>query len=529
MRLINKTARIISTSLLVAISLSANQIGLAAQSVAQPTPAKVAPVQTVDNLVNNWLKRPELQHSFVGVEILELPSGKELFSYNSRKRFAPASTTKVLTTACAYATLGGAYTYKTRVVADGKIAGDTLSGDLVIIPSQDPSFTRSDLQTMLSPVIKQVHKTSGTLVLDPTPGGFEVFQPSWVIEDFGQDYMPVCSNFIIDRNVAQGLPNLKGIHSVIEGPNEHFNALERSLLNSEVASGWIAYNPAAREITAFIGSGVTAKSPLSVADPDEYNLALASDFLQQIGVKIGRKSTSVIGDALQRGGQRLSGATGGAITVLGEHESKPLSLIIQHCLHESDNLYAQQLVRTLGLPTGKATSNSPTLEDAGIGKITRWLGSIGVPSQEAILFDGCGLSRKNGISPHALNTVLKAMAGPNLDGPYLALLKHSGTSTGKGEFVFKTGSMDTVRSIAGVLQTAGGQHIAVTMIVNDHVQSVKNLRPAFSDLIALLNQITSITIIPPKPGSGDKEEAVIQTTRAVAPSSGVSRHRRRRR
>ena len=153
MKLTNKTARIISTSLLVAISLSANQIGLAAQSVAQPTPAKAAPLQTVDNLVNNWLKRPELQHSFVGVEILELPSGKELFAYNSRKRFAPASTTKVLTTACAYATLGGAYTYKTRVVADGKIAGDTLSGDLVIIPSQDPSFTRSDLQTMLSPVI----------------------------------------------------------------------------------------------------------------------------------------------------------------------------------------------------------------------------------------------------------------------------------------------------------------------------------------------------------------------------------------
>ncbi len=103
------------------------------------------------------------------------------------------------------------------------------------------------------------------------------------------------------------------------------------------------------------------------------------------------------------------------------------------------------------------------------------------------------------------------MAGPNLDGPYLALLKHSGTSTGKGEFVFKTGSMNTVRSIAGVLQTAGGQHIAVTMIVMTMFQSVKNLRPAFSDLIALLNQITSITIIPPKPGSGDKEEAVIQT------------------
>jgi hypothetical protein len=131
--------------------------------------------------------------------------------------------------------------------------------------------------------------------------------------------------------------------------------------------------------------------------------------------------------------------------------------------------------------------------------------------------------------------VHKYMAGPNVDGPFLALLKHTGTSTGKGQFVFKTGSMDTVRSISGIVQTAGGQNLAVTIMVNDHIQSVKNLRNAFNDLIGLLNQITSIGFITVKPAiGGDKPvpaetKAVVEMTHASASTgSHSSPHRRRK-
>jgi D-alanyl-D-alanine carboxypeptidase/D-alanyl-D-alanine-endopeptidase (penicillin-binding protein 4) len=516
-----------------------------AQHTAAPpatAPAAAVPAkpqgQPLDNLMNNWLNRRELQHSFVGLEVMELPSGKILFSSNGNRRFAPASTTKVLTTACALSLLGPNFAYKTQLLGSGKITGDTVSGDLVFVPSQDPSMTRNDLIQMLSALAKEkVTKVNGSLRLAPTPGGYEVFQSDWLIEDFGQDYSPVCSNFVIDRNVAQGVPNLKNIKVNVEGPAEHYNALDRSLIGSEAASGWMTYNPSIHEIRAFIGRGVTEKSPLSVSDPDEYNLALANEFAQQVGITIGHPfATSVAADILQHNGAGFFNflAQSGS-TVLVEHISKPLPALLQLCLHESDNLYAQQFVRTLGLPANPAAAKpvkvQPTLEQVGLSRLSHWLSAIGISQEEAVLFDGCGLSRKNGISPHALNMVYKYMAGPNLDGPFLGLLKHSVTSTGKGQFVFKTGSMDTVRSISGVMQTAGGQHLAMTVIVNDHQQSVKGLRGTFGELENLLNQITSISYIPPpEPAPGQKEQpvkATVELTHAAPAASSHTRHRRR--
>ena len=133
-------------------------------------------------------------------------------------------------------------------------------------------------------------------------------------------------------------------------------------------------------------------------------------------------------------------------------------------------------------------------KDRGLAKLGSWLSKIGVPPQETLIYDGCGLSRKNGISPHALNTVLKYMATPTLDGPYLLLLKRSNPVGSRGSFSFKTGTMDTVRSISGVLQTVGGQNCAVTVMVNGHAQNVRNLSAEVNGLIALLDTIKTIRI-----------------------------------
>jgi len=472
--------------------------------------------QTLDNLVNSWLKRPEIQHSFVGVEVMELPSGKVLFSSNGNRRFAPASTTKIITCACAYSTLGAGYTYSTKLFAGGNTAGDTMLGDLTLVPSQDPSMSRSDLTQLLASVHKgKIKKVNGTLKLAPIPGGNDVFLPSWLIEDFGQVYSPASSNLVIDRNIAEGMPNIRGTHNVVQHSNDCPNALDRSLLNSEAAAGWLTYVPSSHEMIGFIGNGVNDKSPLPVSNPDEYNTALGLDILQNQGVTVGKSD----------GGSP-------AQTLLAEHVSDPLPIILRHTLHKSDNLYSQQLVRTLGLPAPSKDGKPPKpqasapLEDVGLARIGRWLTGIGVPSQEAVMVDGCGLSRKNGISPHALNMVLKFMAGPKVDGSFLGLMRESGTATRKGQFFFKTGSMDTVRSITGVLGTAGGQQLAVAIIINDHTQNIKNLGGTLTELVSLLNETTSINFVMANPNQPAEEKVVIQMTRRSP--GGVSYGRRPR-
>jgi D-alanyl-D-alanine carboxypeptidase len=455
-----------------------------------PIPASF---QSLDSIVGNWLKRPDLAHSSIGIEVMELPSGKVLYSLNSSRRFVSASTAKVLTTSCAFDTFGGAFKYKTKLYASGKVTDSSISGDLVIQPSQDPTFSRADLNNLFRSAAQKGFKSVyGKVSVLPVAGGFDSFNTGWLNEDWGQEWMPASSNLIVDRNIVQGNFVLKGYKANNFGPDQAYNAAYRSLLISGNSSAWLECNPHSRELNFYRSPGMSLGAPLVVANPSDFNQALAHLSAVDAGLRVSEHDT-----AKDRGN----------LTLIAEHDSTPLWTIVQITLHESDNLYAQQLLRTIGAGkaeldaapdanlVGAGTSwSSQSLEDRGLARLGAWLSKVGVPSQEVLLYDGCGLSRKNGISPHALNTVLKYMATTTLDGPYLLLLKRNNPVGSRGSFSFKTGTMDTVRSIAGVLQTVGGQKCAVTVMVNGHAQNVRNLSAEVNGLIALLDTIKTIRI-----------------------------------
>ncbi len=460
---------------------------------------------TLEGLLGNWLRTPSLQHSNVGVEVMELPSGRVLYSYNGHKRFVPASTAKIFTTACAYEMLGAGYTYKTQLLAAGTTSDAKLHGDIVVSPSQDPSLSRDDIRQMVGQIdTKKIHTVDGRVRLALTAGGFEQYLPGWLVEDFGQVYMPVSSNFVVDRNIAQGTTAIKGLRVFNMSAAYEINALTRSLMKSDVASAWATYDPGNKTLRTYCGEGTTQKSPLAIADPDEYNIALVESALADRGIKVEKSAL------MSRDKNNISDA---ATTLLAEHVSVPLSKIITVTLHESDNLYAQQLLRTIGLLTPdqvgkvKIKDDDTTIEQRGLYRLTTWLGSIGVPPQEAVILDGCGLTRKNGLSPHALNTVLKHMATPTLNGPYLSLLKNG------DNFRYKTGSMDTARSISGIVQTAGGQNMAVSILINNHTPSVKDLRAPMGELVNLIGRIKTIQVKEP----GKPEITTAPTTEAKGP------------
>jgi D-alanyl-D-alanine carboxypeptidase/D-alanyl-D-alanine-endopeptidase (penicillin-binding protein 4) len=468
-------------------------------NAAQTTPT------TLEGLLGNWLRLPTLQHSNVGVEVMELPSGKVLYSYNGHKRFVPASTAKVFTTACAYETLGAGYTYKTQLLSTGTASEGKLHGDIVVSPSQDPTLSRDDIRQLVAHIdTKKIHSVDGRVRLAKTPGGFEQYLPGWLVEDFGQIYMPVCSNFVVDRNIAQGTTAMKGVRVFDMSATYEINALTRSLMKSDVASAWLTYDPGNKTLRTYCGEGTSQKSPLIIADPDEYNIALVESSLADKGIHVDKSAM------MSRDKSNVSDAP---TTLIAEHLSNPLSKIITTTLHESDNLYAQQLLRTIGLLNPdqvdkvKNKDDDTTIEQRGLYRLTTWLSSIGVPPQEAVILDGCGLTRKNGLSPHALNSVLKHMATPTLNGPYLSLLKNG------DNFRYKTGSMDTARSISGIVSTAGGQSMAVTIMVNNHTPSVKDLRAALGELVSLVGRIKSIQIKEP----GKPEISVVPTTEANGP------------
>ncbi len=481
----------------------------------------------------SWLTRADISHSRVGVEVMELPSGKVAFESSGSKRFTPASTAKVITTSCIYDLLGANYVYRTRLLSNGVLEGGILKGDLILETSQDPSLKRNDLVKLVRDA--GVTQVDGRVFVACPPDGHDNYAVSWLAEDFGQDWMPVSSNLVIDSNIAyvSGIPKQFRVTDV----KSTGLAVLDTLMQSGIGSAWLSVDPTTNIVNvnrgiAYSSNGkidasIKRDGPFVVANPDVYNTGIFQSVLNDQHINAGYPVVTTFGSYKE------------ARTVLSEHVSKPLSQIVRLCLHESDNLYAQQLLRTIALAgdtrvpkTKSKRVDARTLEEKGLNRIGEWLSGLGVPGREVVMFDGCGLSRKDCLTPHALNLVLKHMAGEGIDGPYLDLLKASGE--GASSFRFKTGAMDTVRAISGILINNYNQKEAVTIMINGHTPSVKDLRIALSDLIERLKNSAISRADATQPG-GAKTPAAnavtsVQTTKRLTPAkrSSVLRNNQRR-
>lgn len=497
-----------------AASAGARAVSAGPGSPASTDEAALKLFKPVEQVANEWLRRPELYHSLVGLEIMDVPSGRVLFNHNGNKRFVTASIAKVLTTACAYDTFGGDFRYHTALIGYGDIRNARLSGSLAVVPSQDPSFERKDLHTLLGGLqTRGIKFISGRVYIQPVSGGGDHFATEWLIQDWGQDWMPASSDFILDRNILAG--DAGGGYPVVNASSAtEANSLTRSLLQAPWGPSWVVFNKSSNTVT-FYRPDIPVNGGIVVGNPTEYNAAMVRIALKGMGIHI----------------DGHEGGEDGSPIPLGDHVSEPLSEILRYCLKHSDNLYAQQLLRTLGslAPLDKRYDKA-SLEERGLVRLHAWLSGAGIPADEVVIYDGCGLSRKNAITPHAFNLVLRHMSGASGNGPYIDLLLHQGEGNVR-TWRFKTGAMDSVRSISGIVKTSTGQPLAVTAIVNDHEPQVGELRTSLGNLIGRLEALGSIKLTPvPQPA----KHAGRSRAHAVAgPQAGTTvttfRHRRRRR
>ncbi|HEX6839860.1 MAG TPA: D-alanyl-D-alanine carboxypeptidase, partial [Polyangia bacterium] len=167
------------------------KVALPRPPVAQPKPAalpdggKPTPPQTIvvpsptgspaDR--QKWLKDqidaalgdPELAKAKVGIDVVDIDSGKTLYARNDAGLFNPASNVKLFTTAAALAILGPEYRWKTVVYADAPISGGELKGRLYLKGHGDPTLVVEDLWRVVTDLYAGgLRKVSGDLVVDDT-------------------------------------------------------------------------------------------------------------------------------------------------------------------------------------------------------------------------------------------------------------------------------------------------------------------------------------------------------------------------
>lgn len=439
--------------------------------------AAVSSVKALQPLLNAWLLSPPLRNSSVAVEVMDASNQRVIAEINGKRRFVPASSIKALTCACAYDLLGPDFTYKTKIVTNGTIVNGVLEGDLIIVAGEDPSFSRGDLYSLLEKSLAEVSakQINGKIILLACQTGFSSV---WLVEDWGRNWMPVSSSLVLDRNCL-ALNTLPQSWNQVESNSVTGSLFDRAL-NSKDGPSWVFAERTSSGIQARYVSAMQNKlAPFIVSNPNEFVLALSETYIKDKGFSLQNKNLNL--------SSKLKDTV-----VLAEKESKPLSQLVQWTLHESDNLYAQQILRTIGLMNldqnalDAVSFASVNLEEKGISAVFKWLSGLKVGAQELVMFDGCGLSRKNGISPHALNTVFAYMNQKTNTRQFFNLLKAEQGKGAASSYRFKTGTMETVRCISGILTTNSGQKLALTIMINGHTPSVRNLRITVTDLVSKL-------------------------------------------
>ena len=102
-------------------------------------PRTFAAEPSADSLAE-FLAQPRFKHAHWGLLIVDQKSGETVYELNSDKLFAPASTTKLFSVACALDTFGADHRFETRVVRRGTVQNGELTGQLILVASGDLTF-----------------------------------------------------------------------------------------------------------------------------------------------------------------------------------------------------------------------------------------------------------------------------------------------------------------------------------------------------------------------------------------------------
>jgi D-alanyl-D-alanine carboxypeptidase/D-alanyl-D-alanine-endopeptidase (penicillin-binding protein 4) len=157
--------------------------------------------------------------------------------------------------------------------------------------------------------------------------------------------------------------------------------------------------------------------------------------------------------------------------MLAVHET-PIATVLARANKDSMNLYAEAMCKRLGA----AVSKSPGSWENGTAAVAAFLKSCGVDSNEFNIDDGCGLSRKNGISANAMARVLAhTFASKNRD-LYIASLSVAGidgtldkrfdNSDLRGRVHAKSGFINGVSALSGYLKAKDGHWYAFAILMN---------------------------------------------------------------
>ncbi len=358
--------------------------------------------------------------SHITVAVRDVATGRLLYGHGASSPTTPASSMKLATATALLGLRGPNYRITTSVVAGSR------PGEVVLVGAGDPTLAAGP---------KSTYPESGRLD-------------------------------VLADEVKRALGGVKPTRVIIDTTLFSGPATSTGWQDSDADSTYV------HPIYALTTDGGRI-DPTKTGNSERYpNSALAAG--QTFAKLLGLPPTSVANGRAPRAATGATGTTPGA--VLASVQSAPLVRILDTMLTDSDNVLAEFMARQVAIAVHRPASFA-----GAAAAVTAELNRLGLPTAGTHIVDGSGVSHQDRLTPSLLTALLTYDAQPNHSRfhPVFSGLPIAGwsgtladrftaptTNPAAGVLRAKTGTLDGVSALAGIVVDASGRSLAFAVMVD---------------------------------------------------------------
>jgi D-alanyl-D-alanine carboxypeptidase/D-alanyl-D-alanine-endopeptidase (penicillin-binding protein 4) len=431
--------------------------------------------------------------SALAVDVYDLIEGQTVYQRNEKLLLHPASNLKLITSAAALKYLEDDFTFNTSIYYTGEIIDSVCTGNLFIVGGCDPDFSLEDLDTMITAITEAgINKIIGNIYGDVSLLDSLYWGNGWMWDDEPYMEFPHLTPLTINDACVKFITvpgNLGEPVKIKVFPNSDFFTFSNKAVIADTDSStfdikrdWLHGKNVFTAIGELPVNETTDTLLRNVEEPHMFFLNILKEKIIQRGIKFyGNLDTLTLPDSAN----------------LIYTKSRAFSNVINNLNKQSDNLTAEMTLRALAFSKGIKQVSA----DTALAVIDSLISVIGLDPDSYRIVDGSGVSHYNLVSAELLNKLLihfynnekenfsefyNSLPIAGVDG---TLEKRMLTGKAYTNVKAKTGTLSGVSTLSGYLNSANGNFISFSILIQNYVEKDKIARSYIDKLCEILCQM----------------------------------------